>query len=63
LYLQLLEVLRSYSSSVNQQERTAMATRNRVTATVRTNIIDLDTAERIAAGTARSMGIELVDSK
>jgi hypothetical protein len=49
LYLQLLEVLRSYSSLVNQQERTAMATRNRVTATVRTNIIDLDTAERIAA--------------
>jgi large subunit ribosomal protein L11 len=35
LHLQLLEVLRSRPSSVNQQERTAMPARNRVAATVR----------------------------
>jgi hypothetical protein len=35
LHLQLLEVLRSRPSSVNQEERTAMASRKRVAATVR----------------------------
>jgi ribosomal protein L11 len=117
LYLQLLEVLRWYSSSVNQQEHTAMATpepgdghrqdparggaanpgkvgqavgvhginivaviaaynprseaqlaHDQLREIARTklpdlNAIDRETAERIVVGTARSMGIELVDTK
>jgi ribosomal protein L11 len=113
LYLQLLEVLRWYSSSVNQQEHTAMATpepgdghrqdparggaanpgkvgqavgvhginiaaynprsaaqlaRDQLREIARTklpdlNAIDRETAERIVVGTARSLGIELVDTK
>jgi large subunit ribosomal protein L11 len=53
LHLQLLEVLRSRPTSVNQEKRTAMASRNRVAATVR---LQLEAGEASPGKVGQSLG-------